>query len=170
MSLVLPSPPERTVNALASATTVTELLHATCQELVDLLDAAACAISRVIGDVLIDVAQHPRLDQRLQLGRGFLISEFPVTRDVLEDGQPRLVSLLDVDPDPQEAMLLRESGLESLLMLRLLALDQAWGLVEIYHTGGKRFRDEDPALAESIVERAGTLLEPLLGGAAERAR
>ena len=42
---------ERRVSALAAETTIRGLLGSACRELAELLDATACAVSRVIGAV-----------------------------------------------------------------------------------------------------------------------
>ena len=47
-------------------TTVQGLLAATCRELVELLDAGACAISRVLGDLLVGLEKPVRTAKRLQ--------------------------------------------------------------------------------------------------------
>lgn len=166
MSSVLPSPPQHVAEALARETSAPGLLHATCRELVELLDASACALSRVIGELLVGLAEYARSGRRLQLGHGYVLPDYPLTRDVIERAEPRFVSLLDDDPDPSEAVLLRELGFDSLLMLPLPSQGLCWGLVEVYVGDGRRFRDEEARLAERVVARAGELLERLEHGTA----
>src|SRR5207248_3405149 len=110
----------RVVEALQGETSLPGLLHAATRELVGVVDGLACAISRVVGDVLIQVAEHSRDGRTLVLGHGYLISDFPLTGTALQQAQPKLVSLLDPNPDPREAVLLAELKLDSLLMLPLL--------------------------------------------------
>jgi hypothetical protein len=50
---------------------------------VEVVDGIACAISRVVGDVLIQVAEHSRDGRTLVLGHGYLISDFPLTDSAL---------------------------------------------------------------------------------------
>src|SRR5438128_4881464 len=123
---------EEALAALRVQPTLPDLLHTATRELVDAVDGVACTISRVVGDVLIQVAEHARDGRTLVLGHGYLISDFPLTGTALEQGKPKLVSLLDPNPDPTEAVLLGELKLDSLLMLPLPGPTGPWGLAEIY--------------------------------------
>jgi GAF domain-containing protein len=156
--------PERAAQALARETSVPGLVQATCRAVVELLDASACTLSRVIGDLLVDLVEYPR--RGVAHGHGYLIADYPLTQEVLEQKEPRTVSLLDDDPEPNEARLLEEFGFASLLMLPLQIEGHCWGLVEVYAGGSRRFVDADAALAERVVAHAGELLEELERGAA----
>lgn len=140
-----------------------DLLHATTRELVDAVDGTACAISRRVGDVLIQVAEHARDGRTLVLGHGYLISDFPLTRRVLDDDVTARCSLLEESCDESEAALLRELGLDSLLMLPLNYDGGQWGLAEVY-VNGRVFEDEDversAALARVFGEQVGRLPAP----------
>lgn len=151
---------ERRVLALAAETTIRGLLGRSCRELVELLDATACAISRVIGDLLVGLDEHTTSGRPLAHGHEYLISDFPLTREVVEAGDPRWVSLLDEDADEQEAALLAKLGFESLLMVSLPAAGGCWGLVEVYEESG-RFDEERARLAARFAARTGSLLELL---------
>lgn len=128
-----------------------QLLRLLCRELVEELGASACAISRILGELLVQVAEHTTDERTLVVGAGYLIPDYPLTARVVEDGEPVAVSLVDPDPDPDEAALLAELGYESLLMLRLSLAGRPWALVEVYADGGRRFDAAD-------AERAGTLV------------
>jgi len=133
-------------------------LQATCRELVELLGADGCTLSRLLGDLLIEVAEYSPSGKRLQLGHGYLVSDFPLTREVLEQRESRTVSVHDDKSEPNEAALLRELGFDSLLMLPLEAAGEAWGLIEIYACGERRFGEEDARLARPVLEVTGSLL------------
>ena len=111
------------------------------------LGGTGCIVSRVIGDVLIQIAESAPDGRTFQLGRGFLVSQFPETQRVLVSGEPRAVSTLDEVPDPAELDVLQELGVGSVLMLALRVDDGPWGLVEIY-------RNEPPEFDPSEIERA----------------
>jgi transcriptional regulator with GAF, ATPase, and Fis domain len=128
-----------------------DVLASTARELVTHLGADACTISRVIGDVLIFVAEATTSGRTLQLGQGFLVSDFPETQAMLADGRPRLLTLTDEDIDASEEQLLRELGFGALLMLRLDLGGLPWGLVEVY-------REEPRTFVEADARRAGELL------------
>jgi len=127
------------------------VLVSTTRELVTRLDADACTISRVIGDVLILVAETTPPGRTLQLGYGFLVSDFPETEAMIADGRPRLLVLTDPDVDPSEAELLRELGFGALLMLRLDLGGLPWGLVEVYREEARPFVEADARLAGELL-------------------
>jgi hypothetical protein len=155
------------VAALQSELTLPGLLHAATREFVEVVDGLACAISRVVGDVLIQVAEQARDGRTLVLGHGYLISDFPLTESALRQGQPKLVSLLDPDPDPRESALLGELELDSLLMIPLPGPTGPWGLAEIY-VNGRRFDDDDVARAGSVAAAFGERLADLPAPASTR--
>jgi GAF domain-containing protein len=136
---------------------VPAVLRETCRELVELTAASACMLSRVIGELLIEVAEYSTAGE-LALGHGYLIPDFPLTQQVIEERAPRSVTLQDPDADPNEAELLRELGFDALLMLPLVAGEECWGLVELYGRDGRRFSDEDTRLAVPVLERTARTL------------
>jgi hypothetical protein len=152
---------------LESSAGTEALLKATCRALTRATDADACMISRVLGDLLISVAEWAKSGGSLQLGHGYLITDYPVTAEVLERMEPRLVSLLEPDPEPGEAKVLAELGFDSLLMLSLVIAEAPWALVEIY-VSGRTFGEKDVERAWPIVQRAGEILtERLNAGRSE---
>ena len=163
MSVDQPSSVAAATEKLRAQTSVAGLLGATARAFVELLDATACTISRVIGDLLVDLIQHreaagARPDR---LGHGYLISDYPLTREVIEEREPRSVYIEDPHADAAEVALLRELGFDSLLMLPLEAEGGAWGLIEVYRDKGRRFDDEDVVLARELVREVGGLLTAL---------
>jgi GAF domain len=151
---------EAAVAALREQTTLPGLLHTSTREFVDAVDGVAAAISRRVGNVLIQVAEHARDGRTLVLGHGYLITDFPLTKRVLDDDDPALCSLLEDDCEPTEAALLKELGLDSLLMLPLRMPGGVWGLAEVY-VNGRAFTDEDVERAEPIARAFGELVEQM---------
>ena len=147
---------------LRAEKTVPGLLGATARAYVELLDAPACTISRVIGDLLVDLMQHQKGGGTPdRLGHGYLISDYPVTRAVIEEGRPQTVSQDDPEPDENELRLLKELGYDALLMVAIEGGDGAWGLVEVYGEEGRRFKDEEVELAQDIAGEVGEILKQL---------
>jgi GAF domain-containing protein len=142
---------------LRAARSVAELLGLTAEALVELLNAPACTISRVIGDLLVDLVQHRRAGKPDRLGHGYLISDFPLTRAVIESREPETVYAGDPDADQAETRLLAELGFDSLLMLAIESENEAWGLVEVYGNE-RRFETEDVELAQALTDEAGEVL------------
>jgi GAF domain-containing protein len=140
-----------------------DLLGRGARELCSALDGSGCVVSRALGDVLVQVAEHVEGTGTLQLGMGYLISDYPETRTVLETREPRVVRLADPAADPAEVALLRELGFGSLLMLALVAGDETWGLVEVYRTGDEGFTAPEVELADGAVRRLGDQLAATIG-------
>jgi GAF domain-containing protein len=131
-----------------------DLLSATASELVHRLDADGCAISRVIGDVLILVAESAPEGSTLQLGQGYLVPDYPRTQEVLATREPYTLTLADDVVDPEEASVLRELGFQSLLMLPLDLGVNRWGLVEVYRSAPRPFSTDDVRIATEIIAKA----------------
>jgi hypothetical protein len=158
---------QQAVDALKAETTLPGLLHAATREFVEVVDGLACAISRVVGDVLIQVAEHARDGRTLVLGHGYLITDFPLTESALQHNQPHPVSLLDPKPDGIEAALLKELQLDSLLMLPLPGPSGPWGLAEIY-VNGRRFDENDIERMTPVAAAFGERLAELPAPASTR--
>jgi GAF domain-containing protein len=154
--------PEMTLpaaEALQRETTIAGVLKTTCVELTNALEAEACNLSRVIGQLLVDLVEHSRDGRRIQLGRAYLVPDYPVTEEVIESGEPRTVWLYDSGVDPGEAALLRELDFDALLMLPLQLDERCWGLLEVYRMGTRVFSPEDIALGIEIAAHAGQAVE-----------
>jgi GAF domain len=158
---------QRAVEALQAETSLPGLLHTATREFVEVVDGEACAISRVVGDVLIQVAEHARDGRTLVLGHGYLISDFPLTESALRQDEPHCVSRLDSDADPRESALLAELNFDSLLMLPLIGPAGGWGLAEIY-VNGRRFDSDDVARARPLAAAFGGRLAVLPAPASAR--
>jgi GAF domain-containing protein len=156
-----PGPVAAASERLRAETTVPGLLGATARAYVELLDAPACTISRVIGDLLVDLMQHQKSGKPDRLGHGYLISDYPLTRAVIEERRPQTVSQNDPEPDPNEVRLLKELGYDALLMVAIEAEDGAWGLVEVYGEKGRSFKDEEVELAQDLAGEVGEILRQL---------
>ena len=137
-------------------TRLVDVLSAATRELVDSLEAEACGISRVIGDMLILVTEHTTDGSTLQLGQGYLVSDFPETAVVLRTREPRAVTVGEPGADPAEETLLRDLGYGALLMLPLVFEGEVWGLVEIYRSEPRPYSaDEMRRGAELLTGRLG---------------
>ena len=150
---------EFAADPLASATTVNGVLRTLCSELAERVPAEGCALSRVIGLLLVEIADHTHDGRRLSLGRGYLLPDYPETQVVVEQGEHRTVRVDDPEADVEEVRLLRELGYEGLLMLPLELDGRAWGLVELYRIGDREFTDDEIAAARAIVAQASDSLQ-----------
>jgi hypothetical protein len=158
---------QQAVEILRAETSLPGLLHAATREFTNVVDGEACAISRVVGHVLIQVAEYARDGRTLVLGHGYLISDFPLTDEALRNNEPHCVSVADHDADPREAALLDELGFDSLLMLPLVEPAGPWGLAEIY-ANGRQFGSDDVAAAQPLAEAFSEQLAVLPAAASTR--
>ena len=67
---------------IGSEQSVSRVLHVACGELVELLDATFASVSRVIGDLLVELSGYRRDggEHPLEL---FLVTDYPLTQDVI---------------------------------------------------------------------------------------
>jgi hypothetical protein len=128
-----------------------DVLSNIADDLIARLDADACAISRVIGDVLILVAERIPGGGTLQMGQGYLVPDFPQTAEVLRTREPRSLTLDDVDVDDAEATVLRAHGFGALAMFTLELNGAVWGLVEVYRRERRAFSEADMRLAGELI-------------------
>jgi GAF domain-containing protein len=147
--------------ALAAESTVEGALIVLCRSLTSALSATATQVSRRDGERLVDVAAYALRDVELGAQSAYLVGDFPLTVEVLEQREPRAMSFVDDRIDRAEAFVLRELGMNSLLMLPLLLDDDAWGLVEVYDVRMRRFEGTDIALAQELVALAADRLGQL---------
>ena len=153
-------PVEQALARLTGSPTVPTLLHATARELVELLDAQRCAISRAVGDLLVEVTAHQAAGETTPQLDLYLASDYPLTQEVLERGEPRLVSRDADDADQAEADLLRRLGFTELLMLPLSTQGSRWGLVEVY-SNERPFGPRELEVAQELLRGAEELLGAL---------
>jgi GAF domain-containing protein len=146
---------QEVVAMLRTAATVPELMRTAARAAADTVDGDGCAISRILGDVLIELAEFAGTRKTLYLGHGYLVSDYPLTRQAIERREARTVYAPDPDADPAEVALLEELGFTSLLMIPICAADEVWGLAEIYREGVHRFVNADAERATRLFEIVG---------------
>ena len=134
----------------AAAPRLLETLHDRARELVTGTAADACVISRVLGDVLVIVTHVTAARVPLDLGQGFLISDYPLTQTVVRTGEPAQLTVEDDDADEAEVRLLAELGFATLLMLPLELVGERWGLIELYRGSAVHFTPQEIASAQAL--------------------
>ena len=116
--------------ALASRLDVTELLAEIARRMTSLLDCHFCAISEFDerAEVVYVLADYDHSGQRLPDTGPYKLSDYPLTRRVLEERITAIVNVDDPHVDPAEAAVLRRDGDKSLLMAPLVYQDRpsAW--------------------------------------------
>jgi len=112
-----------------------------------------------VGDYLVDATEHALREIWLGDAAAYRISDFPLTAETLRTGEPRAVSFVHGDVDPAEAFILRELGMNALLMLPLQIGGGPWGLVELYEMRLRQFTEDDVAIAGFLTAQAERRLE-----------
>jgi diguanylate cyclase (GGDEF)-like protein len=147
--------------AICTETSTTSVLERLGRSLSFVVGATATAVSRVDGDRLADTAIHALRDIVIGDDESYLISDYPVTREVLATGVVRSVSFLDDDLDSAEAFVLRELQMNAAMLLPLRVHGAPWGLVELYDMRMRRFTPEQEATAMFLVTQAAARIEVL---------
>jgi diguanylate cyclase (GGDEF)-like protein len=142
------------VKALEAEQTIEGIFSRLCKSLVFVVGATACSASRVVGDYIVDATEHALRDVSLGDEAAYRIADFPLTEEVLRTGEPRSASFADGDIDPAEAFILRDLGMNALLMLPLRVGGRSWGLVELYEMRLRRFGADDIAVAQFLATQA----------------
>lgn len=146
---------------ISAQRSVSRLLAVASAELAGLLGAQSVSVSRVIGDLLVELAHHERSGKELPLEL-FLVTDYPLTQEVIDERVPRIVQRADPGADPAESELLGRLGFDSLLMLPLRSRGQSWGLVEAYGDAAA-FAPAAVEAATAIVAELGEVLAALEG-------
>jgi diguanylate cyclase (GGDEF)-like protein len=149
------------MRALGHETSAQALLEVAAGQVRTLLGATACVLSRLDGDTLRDAAVDAPPPWTADPSAGYLLDDYPLTRDAIEAGEPRFASLADPNVDPSEAYVLRACGMQANLMLPLHVDGRPWGLVEIFDARPREFGSGDVALAELVVGQIESLLARL---------
>ena len=156
------------VRALEGEDTADGVLNRLCKALVFVVGATGCSVSRVVGNYLVDATEHALREISLGQEAAYRISDFPLTEDTLRQGEPRTVSFLEHEVDSAEAFILRELGMNAMLMLPLRVHGRSWGLVELYEMRLRRFNEDDIAIAQFLAAHAERRLEVI--GSREKPR
>ena len=152
------------VNAIEAEESIAGVCDRLCKALVFVVGATACSASRVVGDYVVDAHGHALREVWLGDDAAYRIADFPLTAEVLRTGEPRSVSFTDGDVGPAEAFILRDLGMNAMLMLPVRVSGRAWGLVELYEMRLRRFGDDEIAVAQFLVSQAQRKLESVADG------
>jgi len=150
--------------AIDAEDTVEGICDRLCKSLVFVVGATACSASRVVGEYLVDATEHALREIWLGDAAAYRISDFPLTAETLRTGEPRAVSFVHGDVDPAEAFILRELGMNALLMVPLQVGGRPWGLVELYEMRLRQFTEDDVAIAGFLTAQAERRLDVVGAG------
>ena len=93
-------------------------------------------------------------------GTIYPLADYPISRRVLADRQPVAVQADDPGADPTEVAWMAAQGVKSLLMVPLVARDQAIGLLELMEVQEKRaFSPAEMRLVQTLANQTAAALE-----------
>jgi putative nucleotidyltransferase with HDIG domain len=147
--------------AIAAESESQRMLRVACRELTHMLDASACAISRVDNGLLRPAAEYSSGPGFRELcERSYYLADFPATAAALEEQVLCAISADDPLADPAELFVLREAEMQAVLLVPVVVDGRAWGLIEIYDGRPRRFS----ALERHLAELGAAQISALLAG------
>jgi putative nucleotidyltransferase with HDIG domain len=145
--------------AIAAESESRRMLRVACRELTQLVNAVSCAISRLDNGLLRAVAEYSSESGFLEPAeRGYYLADYPATAATIEGRIPRAISVDDPLADPAELFVLREVGMQAVLIVPLVVETRAWGLIEIYDRQPRGFSTQELHLAELGAAQISALL------------
>jgi GAF domain-containing protein/nitrogen-specific signal transduction histidine kinase/ActR/RegA family two-component response regulator len=149
---------------LSSSLELEQVLQNTAERLARATRADACAISGYYptGEAVMTLAQYNSTAQWVgdEVGKVYRLTDYPATQAVLESHGCLAIRTNDPAADTAEVALLREWGVQSLLMLPLVVGGQPIGLVEIYRVQSPAgFAPGEINLCEALAQQAAVAIQ-----------
>ena len=144
--------------AIAAEQVSQRMLRIASRELTLMLNCEASLVSQLEDGLLREVADYSCSDQQVARGLSYYLADYPTTAAVLESGVPCSISADDAGADPAELFVLREMGMQAVLLVPLIVEMRTWGLIEIYDTRTRVFSGLERYLAELATTHIGALL------------
>src|ERR1041384_6995074 len=144
--------------AIGTEQVLQRMLRGASRELTLMLNAQASLVSQVEEGLLREVADYSSSDQQIARGLSYYLADYPTTAQVLESGVPCSISSDDKGADPAEPFLLRETAMQSVLIVPLLVEARTWCLIYVYDTWTRVFSGVEPYLPAPAATHIGALL------------
>ena len=129
------------------------------------LDSSGCALSlwrreRNQVETLVDYSGVWAETGLAPPSNTYELNDYPLTRQVLETGQPAIIQSDAPKSNAAKAALMVERGVQTLFMLPLTVQDQTVGLVELIETTqGREYTPEEIRLAQSLATQAAVAIK-----------
>jgi excisionase family DNA binding protein len=143
--------------AVSSQLELTELLAEIAKQMTSLLECHFCAISEYdpSARAVQVLADYDDLGNRRPDTMRYAISQFPMSKRVLENHEIVLVNISDPHADAAEIAIMRREGDKSLLILPMVYQGAAIGLIEVLdHVRERRYSRQEMRLATAIAGQA----------------
>ncbi|MGD2205612.1 MAG: GAF domain-containing protein, partial [Anaerolineae bacterium] len=155
----------QTSAAVSGSLYVDQVVLTTAQHITHALEAEGCAIyvwDRK-QDVLVnqlDYSTDPSSWKPEPQGTPYPLIDYPITRKVLMERQPRVIRANDPEAEPTEVAWMRAEGVASLLMVPLVMRDKVIGLLELMECQEERtFTATEVSLCQTLANQAAAALE-----------
>jgi PAS domain S-box-containing protein len=151
--------------AISSDLSLNIVLETVAKQLIQAVNTEECVLSswnrqQNVVETLVDYSAEGSEIIEDASGTIYDLSDFPVTRQVLETRQPIVIRRDDPDADKAELRAMDEYESNCLLMLPLIARDQVVGLVELFgFSKDREFTHDDIRLAQSLATQAAITIE-----------
>jgi PAS domain S-box-containing protein len=160
---------------ISASLDVEEVLTVVAQQMAELLQVEACAISAwdtTAGTVqLLTEYVSANWEVESQWYQPFKLDDYPATRAVLQERTPAQFRFDDPQTDPAEHSYMAEGQVKSLVMLPLVTQDRTIGLAELIDKHTLRtFSRQELALAQTLANQAAAAIENARLFEAERRR
>jgi HD-GYP domain-containing protein (c-di-GMP phosphodiesterase class II) len=142
---------------MQEATDLRDLYAGLARAIVIAVRADACLISVLDedGETLRDVSASVVSPAHLNdIADEYQLSDYPLTREVIDTRQSSIVSVGDSTADRAEARYLKELGYSHVILACLTLEGRGIGIVEAYRVDERPFRTEDPRQIEVLTRFA----------------
>jgi GAF domain-containing protein len=142
-----------------------KVLHTTAEQITTALAADGCAISLWDREqdalvTLLDYSADPDWWKSEAAGAVYALADYPVSRRVLVERAPLVVQASDPGSDATEMGWMTGQEVRSLLMVPMVARDEAVGLLELMQTEDEReFTPTEIRLCQTLANQAAAALE-----------
>jgi hypothetical protein len=142
---------------MQEATDLRDLYAGLARAVVHAVKADACLVSTLDedGETLRDVSASVVPPVHLNdISAEYRLSDYPLTRAVIDTKQSSLVALADPAADPTETGFLHELGFSQVILCALVIDGRGMGIIEAYRVEERPFRAEDPRQIEVLARFA----------------
>jgi PAS domain S-box-containing protein len=153
---------------VSSSLQIDEVMQLVAEYMTRLVDATGCAISDWDPETgtLTVRARYVRSEQTNtrapvnEIGRAFLVSEYPVMATALRERKPFVVYVDDPEADPQKRQLLQRYDRHGVAGVPLMVRDRVIGLAEVYLAEGARpFGLHDLRLLQALANQVAVTID-----------
>ncbi len=147
--------------ATSSSLSLSDVFQTVADQMTRLFNATGCVLAlwdheRNVVETLIGY----NITWAEASGTVYNLNDYPATLRVLETRQPVVIQLDDPLADKAELTLMKDQGIQTLLILPLITRDRVLGLAKLIDdTGSRSYTPEEMRLAQSLAAQAAVAIE-----------